>query len=92
MPLKTKKLIRTNSYPENIDKQYKQDAERCVRCGKPVKNPIHYVHLIDGGGLLLHPDDEDKYNQDDPGNLGCHPVGSECMKHLKTWTFKIQNQ
>ena len=61
----------------------------CCACQKDMdpKKPCRAVHLVDGGMYALHPKDEEKYAPDG-GDLGCHPIGSDCAKKLGLeWTF-----
>lgn len=51
----------------------------CAVCGRELRGKIFAVHIIDGGGTVLHPDDEDKYLSDS-GDMGAHFVGPECRK------------
>jgi hypothetical protein len=55
------------------------DTYPCACCGLPVPKPKFYVHMIDGGGIALHPDDEALYT-DDGGDMGLQPVGTDCLK------------
>lgn len=51
----------------------------CVCCGRDVRKPGGWVHVIHGGGVMLHKDDEDAY-QPDGDDLGLQPVGSDCVR------------
>jgi len=51
----------------------------CYICGRHIKVAKHWVHAVDGGDRLLHRDDEDAYEADG-GDLGHHPVGSDCAR------------
>jgi hypothetical protein len=53
----------------------------CTVCGRIIRKARYWVHEIDGGGTLLHRDDEDAY-QSDGGDLGLQPVGSECVRRV----------
>ncbi len=54
----------------------------CVVCAKEVDPATaRYVHLIDGGGVILHPGDEHLYVPDG-GDVGGHPIGPDCAKRL----------
>lgn len=64
----------------------------CVKCHKdldPKKN-YRYVHIVDGGHVVLHAEDEEIYNsRENPKNddLGSFPIGNDCAKKLGTeWT------
>jgi hypothetical protein len=54
----------------------------CIVCGKEV-NPktARYVHLINGGHIVLHPSDEHLY-ESDGGDVGGQPIGPDCAKRL----------
>lgn len=60
----------------------------CVRCQRDIKPgaPHRLVHLVDGGYMILHPEDESKY-RDDRGDLGLHPIGMDCARKIGLeWT------
>lgn len=61
----------------------------CCICQRDIKGPPRYwVHLIEGGPVVLHPEDEDRYTPDG-GDLGAHPVGPECAKKIgMEWIHK----
>lgn len=59
----------------------------CWRCQKDIKpdQPHLFVHLVDGGSLILHPDSEQDYVSDS-GDCGSFPVGMDCAKRIgKEW-------
>jgi hypothetical protein len=58
----------------------------CAVCQKDMKDePRRWVHMIDGGPTVLHPEDEHLYTPDG-GDLGSWPVGPECAKKIgKEW-------
>ena len=67
------------------DKEQRGTASHCSCCGRKLKGNVFYVEVIDGGGQVaapgLNPD------QNDPGYMGFHPVGSSCeKKHFKGYT------
>ena len=68
-----------------------QDSNQCAVCGRQIKAGVQGwgVHVIDGGSLVLHPDDEVLFN-DPAGDLGIHDLGSECRKHFGEFTFKTR--
>lgn len=51
----------------------------CAACGREMKGKRWAVHVIAGGGKVLHPDDESSYVSD-AGEMGLHMVGPECRK------------
>lgn len=62
----------------------------CIRCNKALKpgQKFRYAHVINGGGTILHPDDEHLYTSD-AGDCGLHTLGISCAKALGIeWTSK----
>ena len=55
------------------------DAYPCVVCGIPVTRPRFVCHVIEGGGVALHPEDEALYVPDG-GDMCCQPVGTDCLR------------
>lgn len=53
----------------------------CVRCQKDLKKGAEFrqIHLVDGGAMILHPEDEAIY-MSDAGDLGTHLLGMECAR------------
>lgn len=80
--MRTAPLVKTTSYSDNATGDLP-----CARCGKEVKNPKLWVHVIDGGDRILHPEDEDAYTSDD-GDMDMHPIGPECAKYFKGFIHK----
>lgn len=61
----------------------------CIICHRALKagQPHRWVHLVDGGWNILHPDDEEAYGVGDPGDMGGHRVGMDCARKLGLeWT------
>lgn len=55
---------------------------KCAACGRPLGGLRTWaVHVIDGGGKVLHPQDEKLYTPDG-GDMGCHMIGPECRKQF----------
>lgn len=76
--MRTKKLVQTASY----DKWSTGGEWDCTHCGKPISSePRLWVHIIDGGGIVLHRDDEALYISGDD-DLGMYAVGPECAKAI----------
>lgn len=83
-----------------MEGDYRRDPKTehyCCRCQKDLKpgQPYRVVHLVDGGPCILHPDDDQEYmawseahpGGQHPGELGCHPIGSDCAKKVGIeWT------
>ena len=69
------------------DPDFRRDPKTdqwCAICQKDIKgDPKFYIHLIDGC-MALHPDDEDKWNDDgsDGEDYGIKPIGPDCAKRL----------
>lgn len=77
--------MKSPRYAENEDAFYEkcdESANPCAICGKPVKTSRYWVHIVDGGGVVLHPDDEDKYSAagEPSADCGCWPVGPDCLR------------
>ena len=49
----------------------------CVLCGKNVINPAGYLNVAGGGGTFVMPDYE---GDNDPGYMGFHAIGSDCLR------------
>jgi len=55
------------------------DTEQCFLCGKPIKTPKYYFHVVEGGGQVLRNGEE----YDNPaGDLGIKFIGKNCRKKL----------
>lgn len=60
----------------------------CVRCDAKVNlDKCKWVHVIGGGGMVLHPDSESEYVSD-AADLYMHPVGPECAKFFGDFARK----
>lgn len=60
----------------------------CIRCQKDLKpgQPVRWIHCVNGGMFVLHPDDESSYVSD-AGDMGCWPIGNDCARILGIdWT------
>lgn len=53
----------------------------CFRCNRDLKpgQSRRWIHLIDGGAAILHPDSEADYVSDG-GDMYYFPVGMDCAK------------
>lgn len=66
-------------------KNYHKNASKvgelapCAICGKPVRNKAHAAVVVDGGGDW----GDERSDQNDPGYMGCYPVGPDCHKRFK---------
>lgn len=68
----------------------KTDLYCCV-CQKDIKNKTGYrmVHIIEGGGKVLHPEDEKRYD-DHKADVGWHPIGPDCARKLGLqWSLPV---
>lgn len=78
---------RTKELDYDARRQSKTDRA-CVRCQRDIKpsSPARGVHLVDGGNFILHPDDEEKYQQANPrghgGDLGAWLLGMDCARQI----------
>lgn len=68
----------------DYDTRRKPKTDRsCVRCQKDIKpdSPVRYVHLVDGGNFILHPEDEAIYAQASRSDdLGAWLIGMDCAR------------
>ena len=70
------------------------DEGACCVCNKPIKRGgiTRMVHIIDGGGYVLHPDDEELYSSD-AGDCLWFPIGPACAKRLGVeWSIKLEKE
>lgn len=66
-----------------------RDALPCAICGLPVVNVRYEVHVHNGGGSLVT--DEEAAGMDPAGDLGFHPVGTDCVRahpELRPYLFE----
>lgn len=69
--------------PEGRRRARMGDAYPCVVCGLPISKPRFVCHMIGGGGVALHPEDEAEFAADteaQAGDMGCYPIGGDCLK------------
>lgn len=79
---------------KDIDGDYRRDPETatyCARCQKDLRpgQARRLVHLVEGGGFVLHPQDEAAFAAagDRSGDLGLFPVGMDCARKIgMDWT------
>lgn len=56
----------------------------CYQCDKNITKPTLWVHVYDGGRhFVMQGQNEDDLNIEEAGDLGWHPVGSDCAKKLR---------
>ena len=75
------------TWTEKADPQFGDKGPRCTCCGKvllPGKARF-YIHSIEGGRVVLHPDSEADYaalggKVTDSSDMGWWPVGPECAR------------
>lgn len=80
---RTKALVRLKHRRNN------GPEEPCVRCGDTIRLKKRMVHLIDGGGGILHPEDEHLYHSD-AGDMYWYPIGPDCAKIIGLeWSVDI---
>jgi hypothetical protein len=87
--------IPRNPAPEKMKRMRPGDGNSypCVICGIAVTKPKFMCHMIGGGGVALHPDDENLFAQDaeaQRGDLGCQPIGTDCLRRypeMKPFAF-----
>lgn len=78
----------------DVDPDFRRDPKTdvfCWRCQKDLKpgQSRKWVHIINGGTDLLHPDDEDQYDAiaNAATDLGCFPVGMDCARKIGEFAF-----
>lgn len=93
--MRTREFHSSKSYGNNLGKA--KTSQVCVHCGRDVVDPPGYIHLIEGGRLLIHPSSEDEFlekiktDEDlESGDLGLHPVGSTCARIYQDWLFVFE--
>lgn len=76
-------VYRTEYLDQDNNRRSKTDLS-CIACGKDLDPSKRHrmVHMVDGGPFVLHPEDEKLYPKNDPGDLGCWPIGSDCARKL----------
>ena len=54
-----------------------------INCHKSIDRTKKHrmIHIIDGGSLVLHPQDEHLYKSDN-ADVGLHPIGNDCAKRF----------
>ena len=54
--------------------------DRCAVCAAnlTVKESTVFVRIVEGGGVIATEDE----NEPDDSDLGLHPVGPECKRHI----------
>jgi hypothetical protein len=73
------------------DPDYRREPKTkhfCARCQRDLKpgTERRYLHLIQAGDEILHPEDEPLYVSDDR-DVGFVEVGMDCVKHIGLeWT------
>jgi len=76
------KLYRTTFLDPDNRREPKTD-DNCVRCHRDFKttDKFRWVHIIEGGASVLHPEDEGKYN-DPAADLYMHKIGMACARKI----------
>lgn len=72
-------LVRSPQHGRNADR-CKENEEPCVICGRPVKDgrATAWVHVHQGGSSVVT--EEEAKTLDPASDLGCWPVGSDCLR------------
>lgn len=76
---------RTAELPSRKDFDTPSEGSFCYLCGKKLKGRNDFqIHVVDGGGVVLHRDDEALYEQEgDPSaDLGGWNIGPDCAKKI----------
>ena len=72
-------------------KEYASDAQFCVQCGRLVGSNPWMVEVTNGGYIRLQ--DGTEADNNDPGYMGCWPVGNECAKAFEpNLLFKFKKE
>lgn len=87
------KIPTNDNYFEMTEKfPCKGDAQSCVVCGRPCLNSKYMVWVHNGGIDAVTAKEGEALNEEgSDGDLGMHPVGSDCLKRhpeLKPYVFK----
>lgn len=75
----------------DCDPDFRRDPKTqlfCWRCQKDLKpdQAKRWIHLVDGGNQILHPDSEGDYRSDE-ADCGFLPVGMDCARKIGIeWT------
>jgi hypothetical protein len=77
--MKARTIPVPDSPETRFDSVYHDDP--CFICGREVKKPRYWAHVVDGGANFLHKDDESLY-VDDGGDMYLHPIGPSCAKKI----------
>lgn len=66
-------------WSEHFDtsRQCRGNESPCAFCGRPVKKPRYWVHVVNGGGDLLKIGDT---WDEQASDLGLQPIGANCAK------------
>jgi len=78
---------------ERNEEKYGLLVEQCICCGKPMKEgPKLYVHM-NTGWEAVHPSVSEKECEALTGyeSQGCFPIGNDCAKKMKGFTFLINH-
>lgn len=65
-------------------------SDPCAVCGREVKqdSPAFWVVVVDGGARFEQAD-EKPVDENDPGHMGLHVVGSDCARRLKAQGTRV---
>lgn len=86
----TKKLYESPIKERNLEK-YGHLTDQCICCGKPMKEGEKlYVHM-NTGWVAVHPniDEKDFLIMTGSESQGCFPIGNDCAKKMKGFTFLL---
>lgn len=77
---------------EQNNRNYGEFGAECICCGKPMKKGKCQFVQMNEGWVAVHPSvDENKFNQITGANSqGCFPIGNECAKKMKGFTFESE--
>lgn len=55
----------------------------CVMCGRPLNSAHWGMVFVDGSTDTAAALDDEASFEDDPGFMGCFPIGSECARKIR---------
>ena len=77
---------------EANEEKYGLSINQCICCGKPMKDGEKLFVHINTAGSAVHPSISDTDCQKITGadSQGCFPIGNNCAKKMKGFTFIIK--
>lgn len=88
-------MIAAEPRKKYLDADYRKDPKTdlfCCKCQRDIRNKSNYrmVHIVDGGHMVLHPEDEALYVSDG-GDMYFFPIGPDCARQIGLeWTHPAE--